>query len=80
MDQDGPQRCATCPAFAPEPGEGDAGTCRSAPPVVQLGETYFRGSTRELPFGAYPAVGAFPLVRTDDYCMAHPRNRGLLSR
>jgi len=25
-------------------------------------------------------VGAFPLVRKEDYCMAHPKNRGLLAR
>ena len=39
------------------------------------GEKYFRGSSRELPFGAFPSVGAFPLVRHDDYCMAHPEPR-----
>ena len=62
------------------PGGGDAGTCRSAPPVVLQGEKYFRGSSRELPFGAFPSVGAFPLVCHDDWCMAHPKNRGLLAR
>ena len=25
-------------------------------------------------------IGAFPLVRKTDYCMAHPKNRGLLAR
>jgi hypothetical protein len=80
MDQDGPFRCESCPAFAQLPGGGDAGTCRSAPPVVLQGEKYFRGSTRELPFGAFPSVGAFPLVRHDDWCMAHPKNRAIQAR
>ena len=39
------------------------------------GEAFFRGPTRELPFGAFPMVGAFPLVKKDDYCMSHPGNR-----
>lgn len=80
MDENGPYRCATCPAFSELQGEEGAGTCRSAPPVVLQGERYFRGGTRDLPFGTYPAVAAFPLVHADDYCMAHPKNRGLLSR
>jgi len=50
------------------------------PPVVLQDERFFRGPTRELPFGAFAAVGAFPLVRADDFCMAHPRNRHLTSR
>jgi hypothetical protein len=47
---------------------------------VLQGEKYFRGSSRELPFGAFPSVGAFPLVCHDDWCMAHPKNRGLPAR
>jgi hypothetical protein len=73
MDQD-MQRCSTCPAFCAVPGT-DAGTCRAAPPAVMQGEAFFRGPSRELPFGAFPAVGAFPLVKLDDYCMSHPGNR-----
>src|SRR5450830_109315 len=80
MDEDSVHRCSTCPAFAELPGEGGTGTCRSAPPVVLQAEKYFRGSSRGLPYGAYPAVGAFPLVRKEDYCMAHPKNRGLITR
>ena len=80
MDEDGVHRCSTCPALAELPGESGAGTCRSAPPVVMQEEKYFRGSSRELLYGTYPVVGAFPLVRKDDYCMAHPKNRGLLAR
>jgi hypothetical protein len=74
MDQQ-MQRCATCPAFDKMPGQGTAGTCRAAPPVPLQAETYFRGSSRELPFGAAPVVGAFPLVTEDDFCMSHPGNR-----
>jgi len=80
MDKDGVHRCGTCPAFDELPGEGGAGTCRSAPPVVLQAEKYFRGSSRDLLYGTYPVVGAFPLVRRDDYCMAHPKNRGLIAR
>jgi hypothetical protein len=80
MDEVGVHRCSTCPAFAELPGEGGAGTCRSAPPVVLQEEKYFRGSSRDLLFGTYPVVGAFPLVRKEDYCMAHPKNRGLIAR
>lgn len=75
MDQESMQRCRTCPAFAKLPGRGDAGTCRAAPPVALQADHYFRGSTRELPFGCFPVVGAFPLVTEDDYCMSHPGNR-----
>ena len=71
MDEDGVHRCGTCPAFAELPGEGGAGTCRSAPPVVLQAEKYFRGSSRDLPYGTYPK---------EDYCMAHPKNRGLIAR
>ena len=80
MDEDGVHRCSTCPAFAELPGEGGTGTCRSAPPVVMQAEKYFRGANRGLLYGTYPAVGAFPLVRKEDYCMAHPNNRGLITR
>ncbi|NLE23576.1 MAG: hypothetical protein GX624_12475 [Actinobacteria bacterium] len=75
MDQDGMERCRTCPAFAKLEGSGNAGTCRAAPPVPLQADHYFRGSTRELPFGCYPVVGAFPLVGEEDYCMSHPGNR-----
>jgi hypothetical protein len=78
MDQESMQRCRTCPAFAKLPGPGDAGTCRAAPPAVLQADHYFRGSTRELPFGCFPVVGAFPLVTEEDYCMAHPGNRSRL--
>jgi len=80
MDEDVVHRCSTCPAFAELPGEGGAGTCRSAPPVALQEEKYFRGSSRDLLYGTYPVVGAFPLVRKEDYCMAHPKNRGLILR
>lgn len=80
MEEQGPKRCASCPAFVLLPGEGDAGTCRAAPPVALQAEKYFRGSSRDLPFGTYPAVGAFPLVREGDFCMAHPGNRGAMER
>jgi len=75
MDQESMQRCSTCPAFCRLATGGDAGTCRAAPPVALQSEHYFRGSTRELPFGSFPVVGAFPLVSEDDYCMSHPANR-----
>ncbi len=78
MDQESMQRCRTCPAFFKIPGGGNAGTCRAAPPVPLQGEHFFRGSTRELPFGSFPAVGVFPLVAEDDYCMSHPKNRAAL--
>jgi hypothetical protein len=74
MDQQ-MQRCATCPAFAKIPGPGTAGTCHAAPPTPLQAETYFRGTTRELPYGAAPVVGSFPLVTEDDFCMSHPGNR-----
>lgn len=77
---DARQRCRTCPAFSELPGEGGAGTCRANPPTPLQAEQYFRGSTRGMSFGAYPVVAAFPLVHADDFCMAHPGNRGLLSR
>jgi hypothetical protein len=80
VEEQEPQRCVTCPAFAEIPGEEGVGTCHSMPPVVLQGESYFRGPTRELPFAAFPAVGAFPLVRAEDFCMAHPKNRHLTSR
>lgn len=80
MEEESLQRCKTCPAFAEIPGEQGAGTCRSMPPVVVQGDKFFRGPSRELPFGTFPAVGAFPLVREDDFCMAHPRNRHLTMR
>ena len=80
MDQESMQRCSTCPAFCKLPGAGGAGTCRAAPPVVLQAEHYFRGSTRELPFGAFPVVGAFPLVSEGEYCMSHPGNRTALMR
>lgn len=75
MDQDSRHQCATCPAFAVLPGEGGAGTCRAAPPTPLQAEQYFRGSSRDLWFGSYPVVGAFPLVLDKDFCMAHPGNR-----
>jgi hypothetical protein len=75
MDQDGTHRCGTCPAFAKLAGVGDAGTCHAAPPTALQAEHYFRGSSRDLPFGAYPVVGAFPLVTESDFCMSHPGNR-----
>ena len=78
MNEDDVHRCSTCPAFAELPGEGGTGTCRSAPPVVLQAEKYFRVSSRGLSYGAYPVVGAFPLVRKEDYCMAHTKNRGLI--
>ena len=78
MDQAIVHHCDTCPAFAELEGEGGSGTCRAAPPVPLQAEHYFRGSSRELLFGAYPVVGAFPLVRTEDYCMSHPKNRVLI--
>ena len=78
MDQEDMQRCRTCPAFDKLPGGGNAGQCRAAPPVPLQAESFFRGSTRELPFGAFPVVGAFPLVTLDDYCMSHPGNRSRL--
>jgi hypothetical protein len=77
MEEQGPHRCRTCPAYAEIPGEDGAGTCRSMPPVVMQDDKYFRGPSRELPFGVFPAVGAFPLVRAEDFCMAHPKNRHL---
>jgi hypothetical protein len=80
MQEQGPHRCATCPAFEEIPGESEVGTCHSMPPVALQGEASFRGPTRELPFGAFPVVGAFPLVRAGDFCMAHPKNRHLTMR
>ena len=78
MDAEGMQRCRTCPAYCKLPSEPDSGTCRAAPPVPLQAEAHFRGPTRELPFGTFPVVGAFPLVSGDDYCMSHPRNRAAL--
>ncbi|HEY5167822.1 MAG TPA: hypothetical protein VIK03_00285 [Thermoleophilia bacterium] len=78
MDQEDMHRCRTCPAFDKLPGGGNAGLCRAAPPVPLQAESFFRGSTRELPFGACPVVGAFPLVSLDEYCMSHPGNRSKL--
>lgn len=80
MDEQTQHRCNTCPAFVEVPGMSGVGTCRSAPPVALQAESYFRGPTRDLPFGVYPAVGVFPLVGVDDFCMSHPRNRALTSR
>ncbi|MFA4966392.1 MAG: hypothetical protein WC709_12285 [Thermoleophilia bacterium] len=75
MDQEGMHHCDTCPAFKPLPGEGGTGTCCAAPPAPLQAEQYFRGSSRDLLYGSYPVVGAFPLVGQGDFCMAHPRNR-----
>ena len=70
--------CSSCPAFYALSGQGGkAAICRARPPVVFQDKEYFRGSTRSMLFGAYPAVGTFPLVRPDDYCMEHPDNRGI---
>jgi hypothetical protein len=69
--------CSTCPAFYALTGQGKAAICRARPPVVFQDKEYFRGSTRSMLFGAYPAVGTFPLVRPDDYCMEHPDNRSI---
>lgn len=80
MEQDEVQTCRTCPAFSELEGEGGAGTCRAEPPTALQGEQYFRGSSRDLWFGSYPVVGAFPLVQGDDFCMAHPQNRARLAR
>ncbi len=80
MSEEPLHHCDTCPAFAELPGEGGAGTCRASPPAVLPAEHFFRGPSRDLPFGSYPAVGAFPLVRSNDFCMAHPRNRVLAMR
>ena len=80
MEDDGMKLCRTCPAFCALPGVGGAGTCRAAPPVPLQAEHYFRGSSRELPFGSFPVVAAFPLVHDDDYCMSHPGNRAALMR
>lgn len=80
MDLDEMQRCGSCPAFCELPGEGGAGTCRAAPPVALQAAQFFRGSSRDLPFGCYPVVGAFPMVTRDDYCMSHPGNRAALMR
>jgi len=80
MDQDGMRRCRTCPAFGELPGEGGAGTCHANPPTALQAGEYFRGSSRDLLFGSYPVVGAFPLVHETDFCMAHPANRAAVSR
>jgi hypothetical protein len=80
MEQDDRRQCGTCPAFSMLAGEGGAGTCRANPPTPLQAEQYFRGSSRDLWFGSYPVVGAFPLVHENDFCMAHPGNRGLLQR
>ena len=61
-------------------GAGGAGTCRPASPVVVRPEKDFRGSSRDPLNGAYPAVGALPRVRREDYCMAHLKDRGLIAR
>ena len=78
MVQNDRQQCSTCPAFSVLAGEGGAGTCRANPPVPLQDDKYFRGSSRDLWFGSYQVVGAFPLVHENDFCMAHPGNRGLL--
>ena len=75
MDQESVHHCSTCPAFCDLSGGGGTGTCRAAPPVALQEDKYFRGSSRDLLYGSYPVVGAFPLVHKDDYCMAHPKNR-----
>ena len=75
MDQESMERCRTCPAFAKIPGRATRARAGRLRPSSSRHETYFRGSTRELPFGAFPVVGAFPLVTQDDYCMSHPGNR-----
>jgi hypothetical protein len=79
MGQEDVQHCGTCPAFDKLPG-GGAGTCRAAPPTPLQAEEHFRGSSRELPYGSFPVVGAFPLVSEDDFCMSHPGNRSALMR
>jgi hypothetical protein len=73
-------RCLSCPAYYQLTGEGGAGVCRARPPVVFQDRDYFRGSTRSMLFGAYPAVGTFPLVKRDDFCMEHPGNRELWAK
>ena len=80
MEQEGRHCCESCPAFIGLEGEGGTGTCRAAPPQPLQAEQYFRGSSRDLLFGSYPVVGSFPLVHSDDFCMAHPKNRHLTSR
>ena len=77
MEQESVHHCSTCPAFCELPGVGGMGTCQAAPPVVLQADKYFRGSSRDLLYGSYPVVGAFPLVCDDDHCMAHPKNRAV---
>jgi len=72
------QTCKTCPAFSFLTGETastTSGVCRAHAPVVFQDKEYFRGSTRSMLFGVYPAVGVFPLTKKDDWCMEHPGNR-----
>ena len=80
MEENGIHRCRTCPAFVELQGEGGAGTCRAAPPTALQNEQYFRGSSRDMLFGSYPVVGAFPLVHDSDFCMSHPANRAVPAR
>ena len=56
MEEDGVQRCGTCPAFAVLRGEGGAGTCRSAPPVVLQAEKYFAGRVATSPTALTPQL------------------------
>jgi hypothetical protein len=70
--------CKSCPAFTNLTGEatsGTSGVCRAHAPVAFQDKEYFRGSTRSMLFGVYPAVGVFPLTKEDDWCMEHPGNR-----
>ena len=51
------------PGVRQDPGQrANAGRAGRLRPSSSRAETYFRGSTRELPFGAFPVVGGFPLV------------------
>ena len=67
--------CKTCPAYSPLTGEEMSGVCRAHAPVVFQHADYFRGSTRSMLFGVYPAVGVFPLTKQDEWCLEHPGNR-----
>ena len=67
MDQEGPFRCEYMPGVRSSCRAGATpGPVAARRPSLLQGEKYFRGSSRELPFGAFPSVGAFPLVCHDD--------------
>jgi hypothetical protein len=66
--------CATCAAFAPPEGDGDAGQCRASPPTVfmvtgKVPATNIQTAQQSARI-AVDFIPAFPPVSVDGWCAA----------